>query len=103
MALLLLTSSVMGCLGTVPGHHSCLAAFYFLVELYNNYIFVKCVVEYKCCPQHCLIPKWLWLGIVAAEGKARGSGSVEEMLPMLEVCEWASVVGGRVGQFLFVF
>ena len=56
MALLLLTSSVMGYLGTVPGYHSCLAHFYFLVELNNNYvsvhvlmhgfIFVKLVVEY---------------------------------------------------------
>ena len=39
-----ITSSVMGCLGTVPGHHSCLAHFYFLVELYNNFICSVCAV-----------------------------------------------------------
>ena len=25
------------------------------------FIFVKLVVEYKCCPQQCLIAKWLGL------------------------------------------
>ena len=37
VALLLLTSPVMGCLGTVSGYCSCLALFYSLVELDNNY------------------------------------------------------------------
>ena len=35
---------------------------------------------------------------MAAERKVRGSGSVEEMLPMLAVCEQASVAGGGVGR-----
>ena len=37
MALLVLTSPVMGCLGTVPGYWNCLALFYSLVELSNTY------------------------------------------------------------------
>ena len=35
---------------------------------------------------------------MAAERKVQGSGSVEEMLPMLAVCEQASVAGGGVGR-----
>ena len=43
-----------------------------------------------------------------AEGQEQGTerdrgGLVEEMLPTLAVCEWASVTGGGVGRLLFVF
>ena len=41
-------------------------------------------------------------GAALSEREARGSGSVEEMLPTLLVCGRASVVVGGEGRLLFV-